>query len=410
MTVLCGGGTSGAKSISPGVVFLGGETLSALLVEVFALSDPWAALIAFAAAQSIDLSTFCSTDPPAMPTFLASDIPDIITANPFLPGTGSQKLNDLVFIAAWYAFCECKGAATPAPPPAPVYPTGGDQVNPPGFISTRTDSACWDKSATFQNNGGFLTHAPPSLYPPVPVGGQTDVNDKRSIDATRIVGYFSNNGDSAFTNGPIEFHSTYFTAAGATILTDITTVNANQLNVQYVSTPPPTWAIHQFVTYTPDGQNISTCTIREQLWCPGTSPISPNAPCCPPDPQLFGMLRTVLNALKAIYEEMPRDTLLLKDGTQHLALSGAGSIMLSAAVVGIRVDVVPQVPTWPNNPGVPAYYLSMGFITSFELGTPLKGWRLVYQSQTFPVQKYADQIGYTLPAGIQINITELLAT
>jgi len=73
-----------------------------------------------------------------------------------------------------------------------------------------------------------------------------------------------------------------------------------------------------------------------------------------------------------------------------------------------RVEVTSPLASWPHNPGSPNYYISLGFITSIAAGSPLKGWRLVYGSQTFPIMSYADQIGYTLPASVSIDLVELL--
>jgi hypothetical protein len=89
-------------------------------------------------------------------------------------------------------------------------------------------------------------------------------------------------------------------------------------------------------------------------------------------------------------------------------VTGDGTLTLVASCAAVRVHVTTDLSTWPNHPGSPNYYLSMGFITSIAAGSPLKGWRLVYGSQTFPIAAYADQIGYTLPPGITATVTELL--
>src|SRR5215469_6598685 len=149
MTAACGGAASRARSWVPPAVFISGETLVALVAQTLSVSNVWPALLAYAAAQTIQSTTFCQTDPPPMPTFTADDVIGIITGAGPGQFTGPQKLNNLVLIAAWYTLCECSTVTTPAPPAPPAYPTTGPVVNPPE-LPTRAQSPCWSATQTYQ--------------------------------------------------------------------------------------------------------------------------------------------------------------------------------------------------------------------------------------------------------------------
>lgn len=71
------------------------------------------------------------------------------------------------------------------------------------------------------------------------------------------------------------------------------------------------------------------------------------------------------------------------------------------------MEVNNPLTSWPNNPGTPNYYFSLGFATPFAGGTPLKGQRLVYNHQVFSWPTYTDAIGYTLYPDVNIDLIEL---
>jgi hypothetical protein len=150
-------------------------------------------------------------------------------------------------------------------------------------------------------------------------------------------------------------------------------------------------------------------SVEISFFCSGQQPTGVATPCCPPDPSVDIRLRSIQNMLEYVMDHLPSSaSSTISVGTQHPAVTGDGTLTLVASCAAVRVHVTTDLSTWPNHPGSPNYYLSMGFITSIAAGSPLKGWRLVYGSQTFPIAAYADQIGYTLPPGITATVTELL--
>jgi hypothetical protein len=161
----------------------------------------------------------------------------------------------------------------------------------------------------------------------------------------------------------------------------------------------------------PNGNPVfynGTFEASHTLFCGPGGATNPVVPCCPPDPLLDARLSQILQYEKIIVQLLGAPLHSHVDGTRHANLIGSGSITLVDSVDAIRVEVTSSLTGWPNNPGDPNYYFSLGFITSIAAGSPLKGWRLVYSAQTFPIVSYADQIGYTLPPGVQVAIVELI--
>jgi hypothetical protein len=143
------------------------------------------------------------------------------------------------------------------------------------------------------------------------------------------------------------------------------------------------------------------------FYCDG--PPRPQQPCCPPDETsqqlLFQIWSTVQEILADLGGKRP-----FVDSTVHAGLTGTGAVAISPSAAAIRVDITARGDPWPDNPGTPDFLFSIGFITPFAVGTPLRGSRLVYDHQIFQYPSYTDQIGYTLPAGVTISIVELVTS
>jgi hypothetical protein len=172
--------------------------------------------------------------------------------------------------------------------------------------------------------------------------------------------------------------------------------------------PVPTNARYMATYGEWQGSDVQSGTATGQMifYCTGQSPTAPEVPCCPPDPSLDARLTYLTNLVVQLAGMLQAPVDALVDGAIHGPFSGTGSVLLNAECAAVRVDVLTDLSLWPKNPGTPTYYFSLGFITSYAEATPLKGWRLVYSSQSFPVHTYADMIGWTLPDGVQIRITE----
>jgi hypothetical protein len=144
------------------------------------------------------------------------------------------------------------------------------------------------------------------------------------------------------------------------------------------------------------------------LYCGTDNPLTVVTPCCPPDPTLEQRLAYLIQLAHANIALTGQSLRGHVDGTRHSGLSGSGTVTLVDGVLAVRVEIKTGLSSLQLNPGSPNYYFSAGFITPIAAGSPLKGARLVYSAQTYPVPSYTDQIGFTLPPGVTVDIVELL--
>src|ERR1041385_294066 len=123
MTALCGGGASTSKFGAQAVVDVTSTWIGLQLAEAGASwLNPAIALLTL---PPLIVSNFCSTDPPAQPTFTAAERDALLnlTVGADLV-SGLVKFGDLVFNMAWFQLCQCSSVATPAAP-APNAPPSG---------------------------------------------------------------------------------------------------------------------------------------------------------------------------------------------------------------------------------------------------------------------------------------------
>ena len=132
--------------------------------------------------------------------------------------------------------------------------------------------------------------------------------------------------------------------------------------------------------------------------------------CCPPDPTIEAKLNAIFGLVKAIYEGLPSSPHSYAEATIHSALTGNGSIVLAATALAIKVDITADTTGFRISPGDPSYYWSRGYIVPITAEAPVRRpVRLVYNPQQYELPALTDSIGYTLPPGITIKITELVA-
>jgi len=379
------------------------------------LESPLAALVvgALVAGKVYDLQTLCGSPDPGDPGLTdadfaaASDYFNVVAV-----GQAGLKINQWVDHMLWPLMCNCTdGTVPPASTTAPLPAVG---LNPglPGGVNGPT---CWDQNATIAQNGQFrwswnrlfpLNGDMPGWSGPGPAPQRLPTPLPTSVYWTGT--RHSTGGSLAHWNATMQFHD----AAGALI----------GAYSQFIGDTPPETVVTFGGAVPTNGaycdvwmNTINTTSFQTdlaqghiQLFCGGNTPSSPQVPCCPPDPSLDARLYRIEQYEQIIIKLLGTAFVSHVDGTRHSGLTGSGSIVLVDSVDAVRVEITSSLDGWPSNPGVPTYYFSLGFITSIAAESPLKGWRLVYGSQTFPIVSYADQIGYTLPPGVSIDLVELL--
>lgn len=400
MTAQCNGAPSQIKPLGQAALQVLGPDSIAELVGGAGMA--WFQTVAYGVGYlTYDLGQLCVTDPPALPTIDAARLAGYF--NPLNPQGAFQLREDaqaIVGYALWFLYCECSDLSTPIPPKPLQQPTGVDVNNPglQGFVANPCGVGGQDQSNVLFDSTGhgtytqLLTRLPPSnvLWYQI-----------NFLTATATPG--------TPTTYPINVSMDEIGASSQVLRTQ-----------QFVLTPAPSGNGLTFsFTYTPGtqgwvlhmtqpqyaGQYVGTTGTYQWLCTPIPPTLLPD--CCPPDPGLLALLNQVLQLEQEILAGLPGPKKPYVDSTVHAGLTGTGAVRIDPAAVAIRIDITsrPDAPT--PNPYQPPYLLSLGFITPFAVGTPLRGSRLVYDHQIYQYPSYTDQIGYGLEDGITISIVEL---
>lgn len=407
MTAICaGGGPSDLKPQSPATVFLTGLGAQAIIEQIFGLASPWADLVVFAASQSISLSTFCATDPPALPTFSVSDIVDIVNGFPLSNKPGYLKLLQLIQYYAWFNYCQCITGAQPTPGAQPTIPPGAPAIGNPGNGGTPVpvDTPCLTQSDTntwgFNSGGSFLISLSST---------QQFIAGKTSFNWFAVNHIFSGGGVTitlrvrAFDAANVQLSSIVYPAVAP----------GGSFVVQF--TVPNNTVLIQLDAPTITGPGIS------QLFDPATNALgyhidwycgngpggAPSMPCCPPDENTQALLFQIQNTVNAIFQSLPAPVNSFAAGTSHAGLTGAGSFGISGTAISVRVDLT----AIPSHVGVsigdPNFYFDAGFIAFETVEGAYSSQRLTFATQIFAVPLLGFQVDYTLENGVVATFTEL---
>lgn len=396
MTAICGGGASRPRSVAPGAVFLAGEAVAAILQARFGLSPTWISLLGFAAGQSIDLTTFCATDPPTMPTFTNLDVVALLQQNELISPGAYDKFARLIQIGAWYTFCECSSVATPSPPAGPAYPTDAPVVNPPGLIPSPTTTPCFSRVGRSVAPGSSIVgNVDPTPIPPGP-------------------------GTSAWINGTVIQHGTtrpaywevypfYIASTGAQTAGAMVHLNAAGTPLVRIADPPSDTAqMYVRVAQPSPYSSADEIALQLNIYCDGQLPSGgAGGACCPPDPTVLQRLDALFNLVTIMQrQEVPFAYI---HGTTHTGLTGEGHITVQG-LIGALVTLT----TIPGNVGLqsgdPLVYWEAGWINwgNADGSTPRE---FISASPQISLPRAAGQytrIGYSLQPDVVATITELV--
>src|SRR5215472_3169191 len=401
MTAICPGG--GPSQPIPATQEIQNLTAAAIVEFLVSQEIGWfAALAAGVGYLTYSLSGLCTTDPPALPNITADRIAGYF--NPTNPLGAAQLREDTTALVAhylWYQYCECVTGPQPAPPP-PMPQPPGYQTDNPSINPTSQNGTCLHYEnnlfgATFAGNPPTFSYALSNNFnfPPGATG------------STVTLTWPSVN--------PVIFPATLQLAcvsSGAGVAETIAnfTINTPAANTPaaYSLALPIQPSQYQLTMTSLTGLNEQVdLDYTVEMVC-GGGLAAPGQDCCPPDPQLMNIISQVLRLEYEILAGLSGQKSPFVDSTVHSNLTGTGAVSISPTAAAIRIDITSKPTPWPDNPGTPDFLFSIGFITPFAVGTPLRGSRLVYDHQTFQYPSYTDQIGYTLAGGVLINLVELV--
>ena len=420
MTALCGGGTSSPRPGVPQQVTVAGT----LITEGLGLIQPW--LLAFAALidgflyQSVSQ---CSTDPPAMPTFDASDVANLVggVLNPNINVT-LTKINNALLNVFWPRFCQCDNAT--------VVPTPGLQPPPPGALNVIGTP----QQPCFQGNWvGF----PPSIGASPTYAQFGDATQQLlSVDTRRqshsdtggsYVGYGIPSGTTQVTwslqdtgtqfctalsssGATVRFWDTNGVQVGADINPTVTTSGSTASGTFAVPSGAQFWrwgvAYEQGATC---GNQLNATRWLTLVWCAGGAPGTLTS-CCPGPSDLTIGIQNIIKLIQNLPTAPGGGLNAYSKGTVHTGMTGTQSLTVSG-IIGMLVDVTTGTPTIPQLGGNPPYEWNLGFLSVSTTDGMIQQRRLTRQHMIWiPDQMHLfTTIGVFLGTGVVVNLTELHA-
>jgi hypothetical protein len=415
---ICAPGTSQQKPGVGPIIAIGASTIAAMLNNIPTI---WAVPLAgFLGFITYDLSTMCSEDPPALPTITSDDALALLNPYEPLPYIAAlDKFRQLVQVYAWYEFCECVGATTPAPPTPPSAPSGWPTFDPPS-IPRPINTYCWDSSATFYRNelpsftdpntGHPLYEVTSRLLPTIGgsfvevTGGPARPSYLIPPDTVAYTVDITSNADVYGGYQPL------FNVKPRDIAGNIvggTSEDAGPLGTTWTRRHVlPSTAQQIYISYHGElGSTNANLTFRIRFECASGATIE--QPCCPPDATLEGILQTILANVTLIQRQSVPFAYIRS--TVHTGLSGDGHITVQG-LIGCLV----QLTTTPANVGVeladPLVYWEAGWINWGNADGSSPRQRITASPQlSLPgaAGQYT-RIGYSLPVGVVATITELV--
>lgn len=389
MTVICGGGSSSARPEFAQSLYVGPAAIAALLNNIpTAFAVPLAGYIG---AQTYNLSTFCTNDPPPVPSFTAQDVLDLLNVfNPIANVPASEKFQQLVGAFLWYQVCQCDTVPTPAPPAPPATPPG-IQVNPT-VAPAQTEVACFDYGEFGRGIGG-------GTFPQFEIFNRQPGMTGFSIDYFWVDG----GGPHGGINYQFEQRDVNNTLLQTTpvVFSFFSTVR-----IPYFLLLLPATTTVRVVMNNPT-QPTSADALRFQArgWC-GNGPNTAVQPCCPPDPILQSQIDTILQLVTLIQRQSVPFAYV--PGTVHPGLTGSGEITVQG-LIGARVLLTATPPRLGTAAGDPETIFEAGWINWGNAD----GWdrrQFINANPITSLPPSAGQytrIGYTLLPGVTATITEL---
>jgi hypothetical protein len=388
MTALCAGGTSGQRFGTAAVVDYASGLLATLAAE---FGSAWLIpLIPLAGLPPLVLATFCSSDPPAMPTFTQAEADALLNLTPgaaFV--SGLPKLGAALQNIIWNDACQCTSGTYTAPT-APAQPAGS--------ITVVTGSG----SAVGQTLCAVDHSLPDNSSLPLGVTNMHAASFYGSPAVQLVRVHYSRQ-----LHVQPDFHPQFYyqidNGPGAIRVNLPTMVADNVLRTIDIPVPAGHSGIAVLIDTGMLGPRDDTFVCWFEDFCgPGVG-----APgCCGADLATSATLQHIL----ALVTDMQRNYMPFAYvlGAVHAGLTGTGSVPVSR-LLGVKVALT-TIPggavTLPGNPG---YIKDMGWMSVSEVDGMIQERRISQAAFTWfpPYMPLADHINYFLDPGVVATFTEI---
>jgi hypothetical protein len=357
-------------------------------------------------AVTYNLSTFCLTDPPAMPTLTLSDWTALLQPQGYAGNAAVlAKFSDALGNLLWPTLCECTSTTTPAPPTSPSPPS---TLAVPQNLPFQTlpclqwDSAYQQLPVSAVGPFGQVSLPPAATLPAGAIklpAGYTWIDWTQEVVAHGSThdtyDFFFREADSASSMG--NSHSNLNLGVG------VYTVNlypgSGMGNIEYG---------FQVLINDHTGTVVGTDLVRSTVtaYC-GGQPGQAGCTACPPDPLITALLQQIAGTVNLIQRQAVPFAYV--PGTAHSGLSGAGTLTVQG-LLGAKIALT----TIPASYGLagtsPTEYFDLGFLTWGTADGFPHSERIEHSPQlSLPSRASAfTELSYDLAPGVVATITELI--
>lgn len=406
MTTVCSGGASQQIPGTSDTVLLTSAVIASILGPVgLGWLEPFIGYLA--GVITLNLPTFCATDPPADPGVSAADLLALATLGPGpLTADASDRVGQLIQRFAWYRFCQCSSIATPAPPSPPSEPAGSPVINPPGQVGPGTADPC--ASFLFAHTGSWgttgqvfamvpfsATSGNPATGRAIPAGA-TSVLLHYTVSSSGVAGAFA------------ELDYNFYDSVSLTNSTGSGSTSALAGHVSSTTLIVPSGTAAMTVVGTTGSTSGAKPSLdvsgSADVYCGGL-PGQTQSPCCPPDPIATAKLDNILSLLTLIQRQAAPFAYVT--GAVHSGLSGDGSFSIGS-ILGVLLNV--SVPARAGrDAGTPVTVFDCGWINFATLDGYTERFFVSSDSQVIlpRLPGIYTNVGYSFATDVTVTVTEI---
>lgn len=403
MTSVCVG--SVASQPKPGIpsrIYLDTAFMSSILPPELVWMRPF---LPYLPPFFVDVAAFCAGEPPAAPNLVEATMAAVLAGGEFGAGlVAAELIVQVIQSQLWYQICECSSGTQPTRPTGQAAPTGLVQINPPQVVTPGPAGAC----GTYQSAPKSGANNSTTIFLFDPTGVITLTNNVPVPSGATTVRMTVTSVVAGANHDTVDVTLRTINSAG-TAASPITSVVASGATVVATATLAANtigFLANMVLDTGPHSPQSDLVTAKVEFFC-GAQPGQAAAPCCPPDPQLTGMITRILEYVTLIQRQNAPFAYVA--GTAHPGLSGAGSITIQG-LIGAKVDVTTLPSSYGRAGTDPTQYFELGFVS---FGTP-DGWPTGYRVEHDPTLMFParcglyTQLDYDLAPGVVVTITELL--
>jgi hypothetical protein len=321
---LCPSGTE-PKPGTAELIIISGVAATALLTKRMPALGPF-----MGAMESLILDTgiLCNGDPVEWPTFTPTDFTDLVR------GIVSDNVIQAVHHAAWYGFCQCTGAPTPAPPP--IESIDGIPQNAPATVLP-CQTLHFDFAPEFTGETGPYDLFGSALAPRGIPAGATSV---------RSIGIGVETAVTAHEVRKYDFEARFLNATGGTVLAKGPSAqyySGEWHNEDFTSQIPATAVSWYVIIVNRTGSGGvwvegDAVTADYEFYCKPSSALE--VECCPPDPAVIAMINRLQASVNQVLDALAPPGALVEIASQAIVAEGTLQLRPGTRQVNVQLELL----------------------------------------------------------------------